>query len=188
MDDLLIPALCNRVGVTEWKVSCRKTLDLAECSSLLWWCRTGTEGLQVTWHDISPERQNKLCLWSPWLILVSFSCLQVHCLSLSLMEGWRRRWMVEGPKRQRGTQNYQSVLPHPAPRPMPRSQPRPQAPHLRVLLRTPSQRSTCPCSKSKSWPTRSAQTRGPRPWTGPRKMNSSATYRAPPLTSLTQIL
>lgn len=48
---------------------------------------------------------------------------------------------------------------------------------FRVWCRTPSQHSTCPCSRSKSWHTRSAPTRGPHPWTGPRKTSSSATYR-----------
>lgn len=89
--------------------------------------------------------------------------------------------MVEGPKRHRGTQRCPSVLLRPTPPPTPRSQPRPPKPHLRVLLRTPSRRSTCPCSRSKSSPTRNAPTRKPPPWTGPRKMNSSATYRPPQL-------
>lgn len=56
-------------------------------------------------------------------------------------------------------------------------------PSVRVWSRTPSQHSTCPCSKSKSSLTRNAPTREHRPWTGPRKMNSSATYRTPQLPS-----
>lgn len=47
----------------------------------------------------------------------------------------------------------------------------------RVWTQTPSRRSACPCSRSKSSHTRSAPTRGPPRWTGPRKTNSSATYR-----------
>ncbi len=43
------------------------------------------------------------------------------------------RWMVEGPKRQRGTQSCQSVLLHPTPRPTPRSRPRPQTPRPRYV-------------------------------------------------------
>lgn len=56
-------------------------------------------------------------------------------------------------------------------------------PSIRVWSRTPSQHSICPCSRSKSWLTRNAPTREHRPWTGPRKMNSSATYRTPQLPS-----
>lgn len=54
----------------------------------------------------------------------------------------------------------------------------------RVWSQTPSQRSTCPCSRSKSWHTRSAPTRGPPPWTGPRRTSSSATYRTSHLVHL----
>lgn len=52
----------------------------------------------------------------------------------------------------------------------------------REQSQTPSRLWTWRCSRSKSSPTRNAPTREPRPWTGPRKTNSSATYRASPET------
>lgn len=117
------------------------------------------------------------------------------------------RWMVGGPQNLRETQSCQSVLLHPTLHPTPRwglrlQTHRPRSVplnipgtcqsynhaerffnHLRLIFfprvwfQTPSQHSTCPCSRSKSSHTRSAPTRGPQPWTGPRKTNSSATYR-----------
>lgn len=52
----------------------------------------------------------------------------------------------------------------------------------REQSQTPSRLSTWRCSRSKSSPTGNVPTREPRPWTGPRKTNSSATYRAHHLT------
>lgn len=123
------------------------------------------------------------------------------------MNGCVPRWTVGGQQNLTGTRSCQSVLLHPTLHPTPRWGLQLQTHHLRsvpgnsagtcqsyshagfiisavffpppprVWSLTPSQHSTCPCSRSKSSHTRSAPTRGPHPWTGPRKTNSSATYR-----------